>query len=289
MASGRFNLGSLDFGKTEAETPADATDFVRSAAVSAGGDEFRYVDPSEIHARAQEDLFSLDARHVVAIAETFRVTEGLIKPIYLDRTGKLVDGLHRMTAVRLVRTSPHTRATLFQELMARGARHVDEDLHERAKKLPHLPELMAIVRYGDFDAASERGQARTIEILANAVHKPRRSEFKRIVDKVRGDESFWMGRGRPKRGTRSGKQFLAQTFGVDERTVHNWLVELDGKGKQASVEERQIKQLRSCVRALQGLRREVEKGGEGRGHHALLAPLVARLDDFKAALKELTK
>lgn len=241
---------------------ADAARFVRDAPTS-GRLELRYVEPEAILARPNPDLFSVGAPHVLKIAQSLPITDGLINAVYVDTTGHLVDGGHRIRAVQLIRTAPADRPPLLARWSEKGITGITEALIKRAVELPHLPDLLLPTRYGDFDAADDPTRARLAEVAANALHDRRARQFRRALELVQNDDAFWMGRGRPKKGTQSGRLFLATAFGVDESTVREWIAEVNGTTRRRRTKTTAIERViasaqkkRDSTRHLAGLSRQ---------------------------------
>jgi hypothetical protein len=216
----------IDFGAAAAELDDDPLNFVHGAASEAG---LLNVEPNAILSRTQSDLFSASIRHALAIAESVWVTERILTPVLLDSKRRLVDGKHRVLATRLLRETPEHRPALLRELKDDGLKHVDAEAEQRALALEHRPALLVPVLRLDFDSSVQGSSARIAEIVSNAIHDRRSREFRKVLQVVQADDRFSMARGRPKKGTLSGRQFLARIFGVDVRTISEWTAQERGE------------------------------------------------------------
>jgi hypothetical protein len=251
------------------------------------------VEPEAILARPQPDLFTVGGAHVLKIAQSLPITDGLIHPVYVDTTGRLVDGAHRLRAVQLIRTAKTDRPALLDAWREVGITGINDALIKHSIALKHLPELLLPARYADFDAADDPSRARLAEVTANALHDRRARQFRRALDLVQNDESFWMGRGRPKKGTQSGRLFLATAFGVDESTIREWIAEFKGttRRRRASTTaiDRLIKSAAQKKDAQTKLAELAHKTASALGETELSEEQRAALDAWLAVASELQR
>lgn len=216
----------IDIGEAAAGNDADAIDFVHGAR---GESDLLQVEPTAILDRAQADLFSASIRHALTIAESLWVTERILTPVLIDSKRRLVDGKHRVIAVRLLREPKSGRAALLESFKADGIKHIDATALERAQALEHHPGLKVPVLRLDFDSSEHSNAARIAEIVSNAIHDRRSREFRKVLAVVQADDRFSMTPGRPRAGTVSGRKFLARVFGVDSRTISEWTAQEQGR------------------------------------------------------------
>lgn len=216
----------IDLQDALSTSDADAVDFVHGAHSESS---LLYVEPDAVLERAQTDLFSANIRHALTIAESLWVTDQILTPVLIDKKRRLVDGKHRVIAVRLLREPKGCRAELLDRFKADGVKNIDAAAINRAKLLEHRADLKVPVLRLDFDSNKRGNAARIAEIVSNAIHDRRSREFRKVLAVVQADERFSMKPGRPASGTVSGRKFLARVFGVDARTISEWTAQEQGR------------------------------------------------------------
>ena len=123
-------LAGMNAGHRQAETD-------RRLAVEADrGKAVALVPLESIHKR-KTDSRPARAVHVLALAESVAAV-GLLQPLVLDRAGRLVAGLHRLEAVRLL--FAENRLAAFHAL-PENKKIPPEEAFDRTRALPRVEEL----------------------------------------------------------------------------------------------------------------------------------------------------
>ena len=161
----------------------------------------------QIQPRSQ-DTRRVDPEHALNVAESVAAL-GLLEPLVVDRRYRLLAGLHRLEACRLVMCqTPEERLDLWQRLHAAVDKTPDPELEARVRALQ--PGLMADqqrslpVRRMDFDADDDPQQAFAVEVAENEQRRDYSpAEIRAIAERLTA-AGFTSGRaGRPKKHERA--------------------------------------------------------------------------------------
>ncbi len=178
------------------------------------------------------------AEHVLALAESIGAI-GLVQPPAVDQAGRLIAGLHRLEACRLLLLSEKNRLDHWQTLA--GHPPGDEDA-QRIAALPApeaLPEPLKsgqvpVRRLVELDAEASPHEALAAEAAENtARHAYTKAEVKELVARLR-KAGYREATGRPKRGQRALRPAIELVLGVSRNTARRMLGTLEG-GKVAHV------------------------------------------------------
>lgn len=223
-------LAGMNAGHRQAETDRRlAVDADRGKAVA-------LVPLESIHKRAA-DSRPARAAHVLSVAESVAAV-GLLQPLALDRAHRLVAGLHRLEAVRLLLAGD--RGAAFRAL------HESDRVEDAAARLEALPMVDALaepLRGGkvpvrvllDLDAETDPAAALAAEAAENTA---RRNYTPAEVDALAGRlraAGYRDTAGRPKKGEKALRPALALVLGVNVSTVRRALGEKDAPGKPGQV------------------------------------------------------
>jgi ParB family chromosome partitioning protein len=192
-----------------------------------------------VHLRAA-DTRPARPEHVLALAESVGAV-GLVQPLAVDKAGRLVAGLHRLEACRLLLATPETRPERWAQLP--GADKVPDAL-DRLGALPDpeaLPEplrggLVPVRRLVDLDALADPDAALAAEAAENTARRAyTRAEVSALVDRLRA-AGYRESTGRPRRRDRALRPALELVLGVSRNTARRMLGTLPpGAGKVAQM------------------------------------------------------
>lgn len=197
--------------------------------LSGDADRGRAVGLLPLEAVHLRDADTRPARpeHVLALAESVGAV-GLVQPLAVDRSGRLIAGLHRLQACRLLLAAPDARGEAWAQLP--GADKVPDAL-DRLAALPApeaLPEplrggLVPVRRLMDLDAQEDPDAALAAEVAENTARRAyTRAEVVDLVDRLR-TAGYRESTGRPRRGDRALRPALELVLGVSRNTARRLL------------------------------------------------------------------
>jgi len=210
--------------------------------LSSEADRARAVGLLPLEAIHLRDADTRPARpeHVLALAESVGAV-GLVQPLAVDKVGRLVAGLHRLEACRLLLATPEARAERWFQLP--GVDKVPDAL-DRLGALPGpdaLPEplrggLVPVRRLVDLDAQADPDAALAAEAAENTARRAyTRGEVSAMVDRLRA-AGYRESTGRPRRGDRALRPALELVLGVSRNTARRLLGTLPAEaGKVAQL------------------------------------------------------
>lgn len=196
------------------------------------------LDVDAIEPRA-DDTREARADHVLALAESIAAV-GLLQPPAVDRNRRLVAGLHRWTACRLLLAEPKDRPLLLAHL--EGAAKV-EDVAARLAALPapaDLPEplkgrMLPCRVLEELDATKDTDAALAAEAAENTARKQYTpGEVAALVERLKAAGYREKG-GRPRRGERALRPAIELVLGVSSSTARRMLGTKDQKAKHGHV------------------------------------------------------
>lgn len=235
-------LAGISQGREQAKTDRKiAAEATLSRAVT--------VLPPELLRMREEDTRQGEAPYVVTLAENIAAV-GLLSAVTVDATHRLVDGLNRFHACRLLLLPPRERVAYAQALPA-----YEQSLVARIKALPAgkaLPHPLSGGRLPvrvmtELDANKKPAEALAAEVAANTARKDYTpAEIKDLTERLR-KAGYKETAGRPKRGEKALRPALELILGVSPDTVRRLL------GKKAK--HRQM----PTFSALPSLRRHCER------------------------------
>lgn len=195
--------------------------------------------PLEAVHQRKADTRPARAEHVLSLAESIGAI-GLVQPPAVDRAGRLIAGLHRLEACRLLCLDPAERLSHWETL--EGADRAGEAA-ERLAGLPApeaLPEplrsgQLPVRRFVDLDADADPSAALAAEVAENTGRRAyTRAEVLDLVGKLR-KAGYQEASGRPKRGQRALRPALELVLGVSRNTARRMLGTLPAPQKVAQL------------------------------------------------------
>ncbi len=166
------------------------------------------------------------AAHVLALAESIGAV-GLVQPLAVDRHGRLIAGLHRLEACRLLNTPPPMRTERLAALGDADKLPMPETT-ERLRALPvKLPEPMAggklPCRVLDLDAEKDEAGALAAEAAENTARRNYTpAEVEALAQRLR-KAGYKETTGRPGKNTKALRPALELVLGVSTSTARRML------------------------------------------------------------------
>jgi ParB family chromosome partitioning protein len=202
----------------------------RLAAEMDRGRSVALLDLEAIRPRAGADTRPARLADVVTLAESIAAV-GLVQALTVDRNHRLVAGLHRLAACRLLCfVKPEARAVFLSSLEGWGKVNREEIL-TRAQALPisaDLPEPLRAEKVpcrvlSDLDAEADPGAALAAEAAENTARRDyTAAEVAAVADRLR-KAGYRDKPGRPRSGERALRPALALVLGVDVSTIRRHL------------------------------------------------------------------
>jgi len=215
-------LAGLQAGHVQAVTDrklAGAADVARAVAV---------LPIAGIHPR-NDDTRPARAEHVLALAESIAAV-GLLQPPAVDKAHRLIAGLNRLTACRLLAAGAADRGAIMDTLD--GAAKMDvEDTAARLKALPPCADLPEPLKHGKvpvnvmttLDAARDPDAALAAEVAENTARKQyTHAEVAALVDRLRR-AGYKETTGRPRKGEKALRPALGLVLGISPDTARRYL------------------------------------------------------------------
>lgn len=229
-------LAGLEAGQAQAKIDR------RLAAEADRGRAVALLDLDAIRPRAEADTRPARAAHVLTLAESVAAV-GLVQALAVDKAGRLVAGLHRLEACRLLDlVKPEARAAHLSTLD--GADRMDpEETRARLRALPAPADMPEPLRAGkvpcrvlaDLDAQADPEAALAAEAAENTARKAYTSaEACALADRLRRAGYRETG-GRPRQGEKALRPALELVLGVSKNTARRLLGRLPKGGKGAHV------------------------------------------------------
>ena len=274
-------LAGLTAGHKQAETDR------RLAADADRGRAVAVVAVESIH-RRKDDSRPARAVHVLALAESIAAV-GLLQPLALDRNARLVAGLHRLEAVRLLLAGD--RAAAFAALAEADKVDAAEAAH-RLRALPPVSALAEPLKGGrvpvrlllDLDAEGDPAAALAAEAAENTARKNYTpAEVSALAERLRA-AGYRDTAGRPRKGEKAMRPALALVLGVHVDTVRRSMGEKGetGKPRQVPMFSETLPRLARAVAATLKAGDDLPKGDRKARR------LLAALQTLAADLEELT-
>jgi len=207
-----------------------------------------------IRERHGGDARALDPDHVLDLGESIAAL-GLLEPLVVDLSGRLLAGAHRLAACRLLAVDDD--AGRGAQLGSLCERTLTDSQRERAQALDalaagrQLPDGLVPVRVYQVEASEDPGLALAIEAAENEKRRDySRAEVAALADRLRA-AGFIDRRGRPRAGERALRPALAAIIGRSERQVRRLLQDKSGQTSALSgqSEEPVVRAARSLARS----------------------------------------
>ena len=173
----------------------------------------------------EQDTRPAKADQVLALAESICAV-GLLQPPAIDKAHRIIAGLNRITACRLLLTHPGQRRTFLS-----GFQGFNDEMAGRVDALPAIVELPEPLAGGkipvrvmlDLDAHQDPEGALAAEAAENIARRQYvPAEVKSLVKRLHA-AGFREVKGRPKKGEKALRPALANILGLDERHVRRLL------------------------------------------------------------------
>ena len=173
----------------------------------------------------EQDTRPAKADQVLALAESICAV-GLLQPPAIDKAHRIIAGLNRITACRLLLTHPGQRRTFLS-----GFQGFDDEMTGRIDALPAIVELPEPLPGGkipvrvmlDLDAHQDPEGALAAEAAENIARRQYApAEVKSLAKRLYA-AGFREVRGRPKKGEKALRPALANILGLNERHVRRLL------------------------------------------------------------------
>jgi ParB family transcriptional regulator, chromosome partitioning protein len=173
----------------------------------------------------EQDTRPAKADQVLALAESICAV-GLLQPPAIDKAHRIIAGLNRITACRLLLTHPSARRTFLS-----GFQGFDDEMAGRIDALPAIVELPEPLAGGkipvrvmlDLDAHQDPEAALAAEAAENIARRQYApAEVKSLAKRLYA-AGFREVKGRPKKGEKALRPALANILGLDERHVRRLL------------------------------------------------------------------
>lgn len=177
------------------------------------------LDVRQILPRVQASTRGLSEKHLVSLAESIS-SLGVIEPIVVDAEYRLIAGLHRLSASRLLAEPVGQRLSTWLSFWAGSDRlpvmpQILSSLPERASNIP--------VHMLPFKSSEASEKALLIEIAENDKRRNyTRTEIHDFAQRLK-KAGYRYSNGRPKDGEQALIPVLAATVGVSTRTVRRVL------------------------------------------------------------------
>jgi ParB family chromosome partitioning protein len=226
-------LAGLTVGHAQAETDK------RLSVDRDRGRTVALLDVAAIRPRAA-DARPPRAVHVLALAESVAAV-GLLQPPAVDKAGRLIAGLHRLEACRLLLLPPEARTAHLQGLDG-GERLAVAEVAERCHALPLPGRLDEPLRAGkvpcrvlvDLDAEADPAGALAAEAAENTARRAyTAAEVGTLATRLRA-AGYREAGGRPRKGEKALRPALELVLGVSKNTARRLLGRME-TGKRAQM------------------------------------------------------
>ena len=238
------------------------------------------------------------AEHVLALAESIAAV-GLVQPLALDNARRLIAGLHRLEACRLLRLPFDKRLAHLQTLDGGDKLDVGETI-ERVRALPKPDKLAEPLLAGkipcrvlvDLDAAKNPDAALAAEAAENTARRSYTSaEVQALAERLRA-AGYREAGGRPRKGEKVLRPALEMVLGVSKNTARRLLgrMPVGGKGAQVGTFSGTVARLDKALDAF--LEADLPEGARLPGLRRALGmakTLAAYMPEAKAEAKTLEK
>lgn len=228
-------LAGIAYGKEQAK--ADR----RLAAAAKLEKVLELVAVEDIRPRPGGDTRPARAEHVLELAETIAAV-GLLQPLALDCLRRLLAGLHRLEAVRLLLLAKDQRLDYLRGLED-GDKLDPEETAEALAALPAPADLEETLRAGkvpclvkvDLDAERDPDAALAAEAAENTARRSYTpAEVQALAERLRR-AGYREGGGRPRKGEKVLRPALEMVLGVSKNTARRLLGRMPAVGKGAQV------------------------------------------------------
>ena len=227
-------LRGIAYGKEQAK--AD-----KRLAAEAKLDKVLELVPLEAILPRASDSRPARAEHVLALAESIAAV-GLVQPPAVDNTRRLIAGLHRLEACRLLRLPFDKRLAYLQTLDGGDKLDVGETV-ERLRALPKPDKLAEPLLAGkipcrvlvDLDAGKDPEGALAAEAAENTARRNYTpAEVEALAQRLRA-AGYREAGGRPRKGEKVLRPALEMVLGVSKNTARRLLGRMPSGGKGAQV------------------------------------------------------
>lgn len=217
------------------------------------------------------DTRPADPRHVLDLCESIAAV-GLIEPIVVDRRGRLVAGLHRYQACRILLMDAGDRLAAWTVLADAVGYAVTDADEARLASLPIdlsnvLADGLVPIHRQDYDAMKDPAAALATEIAENEKRRDyTKKEVQALKDRMEAAGYDFSG-GRPKKGIKAGIPAIQTIIGKSRRQVHRLI------GDQQTAPSGTVSPEESLCRSLRRYLRDVPKSPHADNVNSLLSRL----------------
>lgn len=209
------------------------------------------------------DTRPVSESHVASLSESIAAL-GLIEPIVVDRTGRLLAGAHRLASVRLLKAN-------------------NPDAYNK-----HFPDDAIPVRIMPFDAEQEPNKALECEIAENEHRRDyTRQEVCELAERLKA-AGYLTKRGRRKEGEMHLVPALQVIVGKSTRTLMRYLAENDSESNMTNVifakRQKSLKKLQKELKIITNLEFDTLETPKAQALNKQLPKFVKLVE---AALQEL--
>ncbi|MFO1432043.1 MAG: ParB N-terminal domain-containing protein [Candidatus Competibacteraceae bacterium] len=210
--------GAAEAGRAQAK---QAQDWLEREQAERGSLALEAIQP-----RPAGDSRTLKPYYLIDLAESIAAV-GLIEPPVVDVNGRLLDGGHRIAALRLLAMAdPTARTQQWLNLTGWESAHLSAKQTACIERLQSLAtwvvEQVAVMRL-PFDAVAEPERALAIETSANTQRRDyTREELLLLVQRLRA-AGYVEREGRPRTSQKALRPALSIILGKSPNTVRRWL------------------------------------------------------------------
>lgn len=241
-------LGAIAQGKEQGKTDR------RLAQDAKLGRAVTLLDPAQVRPRT-DNTRPARAGHVVALAESIAAA-GLVQPPAVDKAHRLIAGLNRLEACRLLMLAPADRQTFAKALDG-----WDDELAARLVALPEPGQLPEPLNAGklpvrvlvDLDAHDDPAAALAAEAAENTARKAyTMPEVRDLAQKLRA-AGYREVVGRPKKGEKALRPALELVLGQSASTVRRILGTKETNKPAGDDHAATLRRLQKACRAAVGI------------------------------------
>ncbi len=190
------------------------------------------VPISTIRPRASNDTRPLDPAHVLDLAASIAVL-GLLQPLAVDASNRLLAGGHRLAACRLVAIADtKARQKEFEKTFPNAKQFIERIVNlDRSGWVQRHPDNRIPVRVIEIDSNKDVDAAFSVEVAENEKRKNYSlDEVQVLAERLRSLGYVEREGGRPRVGERALRPMLAAVVGKSERQIRRML-----QGKRSDV------------------------------------------------------
>jgi hypothetical protein len=192
---------------------------------------------ADIQLRPNGNRRPLDLREMLYRAESIDAV-GLIEPIVVDKDARLIAGLHRLEAFKLLNLDSYEeKLAHLDELSIETGMKLNQDMKDQLKNFGkgfskhHSKGIVPTYIRKDLDWSKNKKSCESVEGAENHQrhNKIDLSPVFKTIESLKGRGYEVMGRGKPKKGQKSLSQGLVQAYGCTDRQALRWAKQFENK------------------------------------------------------------